>query len=111
MEKNTQTKATYGVQYTDDASTQIEALSDDVQATVEQRVRTLAAFNPYAHGVQVDGIPDRRRVLVDGISVYFWVSEEVKMLTVFASVQEETPAIEKPEPLVEDDEESEETDG
>lgn len=64
----------YLIQYTDMAGQQAENLDESSRNAVQEKVHMVASLNPYAHGVQVEGIRDRRSMRVQDIDVLFWVS-------------------------------------
>lgn len=73
----------YRVQYTDKARSQMEDLDSELGEDFPDRIRTVVVSDPHAHGAATKDIHDRRRVMVGDISVYFWVSREVDVVTVF----------------------------
>jgi len=74
----------FQVQYTDDATGQANALPEDVRTRLHQHLMMVGTVNPYLHGTPVRsyGANDRRTLTFEILSVTFWLSGEVKVLTV-----------------------------
>jgi hypothetical protein len=84
----------FWVQYTDSACTQLESLHDQTCTTVQEKLRVIAAVDPYAHG-RTDpsiGHRDRRIVSIGEMLVTFWVSGDLKVLTVVNITPGEKPS-------------------
>jgi hypothetical protein len=86
-----QVMGAYTVQYTDAARVQIEDMDDALCDAIQNKIRMVAAVDPYAHGTPTGQMRDRRHVVIDGMSVGFWVSTPVKVMTVFELRKSEFP--------------------
>ena len=74
----------FDVQYTDDALGQASKLADDVRTRLYNHMAMVAAVNPYLHGTiaQDFGTDDRRSLDFESLTISFWLSRHVKILTV-----------------------------
>lgn len=101
-----QTPGDYRVQYTNRATEQLESLATALRTRIQDEIKKIASVNPSAHGIPHKDMRDRRAVMVDGIEVSFWVSSEVKTVTVvaverrFGGVDMRKPMMPRPTPLV-----------
>lgn len=74
----------FQTQYTDEALRQLKRLDEQLSITVQEKVRVIAASDPYAHGAPDSRTNhrDRRIVVIDGLLVTFWIIEPLRILTV-----------------------------
>ncbi|MER6605886.1 hypothetical protein ABT282_08195 [Streptomyces sp. NPDC000927] len=75
MEIHTHFAGGYRVQYTNEAQKQMEGLDVELCSRIDGAVQSVAAVSPRNRSSQVEGMPDRRRVKVEGMLVTFWLSE------------------------------------
>lgn len=81
----------FKVQYTPTAQSLIDGLKPNLRKRLVQYMTGIAEANPYAQselGTPPLG-PDRRSLTFQNVTVTFWVSNEVKMVTVVDVVTSE----------------------
>lgn len=74
----------FHLQYTNAAHDQLKRMDSALCATVQEKLRIVAASDPYAHGAADPRTDhrDRRIVVVEGLLVTLWVAAPVRILTV-----------------------------
>lgn len=78
------------VQYTNEAKTQLAQLEYTICTAVQQKLDVVSSVDPYAHG-DIDPVAehrDRRIVTVEEVKVTFWISPDIRLLTVMRIQQE-----------------------
>lgn len=87
----------YRVAYTAHAQASLEDLDPALRNSVMEEAHRVSLVNPYGHGVAMDGVRDRRRIVLDGVNITFWVTDimndvvEERVLTVTGVTREPTP--------------------
>lgn len=78
------------VQYTSEADTQLSSLVYEISTAVQAKLSVVAAVDPYIHGHAdpLMGQRDRRVVVIADVRVTFWISDEVRVLTVMRIQQD-----------------------
>lgn len=77
-----ETASTWRIQYTDHARTVVDGLDTGDRRTVDTAVAEIVAADPYRMGHPSKETPDRRTVLKGLVYIRFWLSDDLRVLTV-----------------------------